>query len=485
MTVLMRYTRWCVLCLLFIHSSLLSAQNSLEGSLNGVLSDVVLSKAYVGVSIRNVKTNKVIFEKNANRSFTPASNLKLTTTAAALDILGPEYRFVTKVLYSDSINSTGFKGVLLIQGSGDPTFGSTKMPEQISYQSIIEKIIRELKLKGLKSFDGVISIDPTHFEYNAVPMDYTWGDIGNYYGAGSFGFNMNDNQSVIVFKPSIKIGGITSVQSITPWDSSYTFINHVATGSAHSGDESVIYSSPYNTSYFAEGSIPAGSPFAVKASISNPAGLFATLLVEELKQQQIAFNGKIEIIEQNQKKTSASTYRLLYEFKSPTLKEIATYTNLISNNLYAECLLKEIAYKKGGIGSTSVGVSILKKYLSEKGIDTLGLVLRDGSGMSPFNSISPNQFTQLLTLNYSNNQFVSTIPIAGKQGTVSHICKESANTIRVKSGTMNGTTCYSGYVQADSGEVYAVSLLVNKHEVKNRTIQFVLSKVLMEVKQKG
>jgi len=111
--------------------------------------------------------------------------------------------------------------------------------------------------------------------------------------------------------------------------------------------------------------------------------------------------------------------------------------------------------------------------------------LRDGSGMSPFNSIAPNQYTQFLSAQHANTTFVQCLPIAGKEGTVSHICKESGGKIRVKSGTMNGTTCYSGYVSAKSGKIYAVSLMVNKHEAKNRKIQRVLEKILLEILVNG
>lgn len=463
----------------------LSAQTNLNTHVQSILSDTFLSRAQVGVSIRNIQTNSIVFEKNANQSFTPASNLKLLTTAAAINILGADYRFVTKVLYSDSIINGTFTGTLLVKGGGDPTLGSDKMYGQLSYQTLIKNWVAAFKSKGITVFNGKLLIDPTHFEYNAVPIDYTWGDIGNYYGAGSFGLNLNENQSTIQFKPGSRVGALTSLQSITPWDSACTFVNHVYTGTPNSGDESIVYSAPYNTFVFAEGTIPLGNIFSVKGSIPNPSGLLAKLIIAEMKAQGIMWNGTYGIIQPKESVAGISTFKTLIEHTSPTLKEIATYTNLISNNLYAECLLKEIAFKKTGQGTTVVGVNQVKRYLKSVGVDTLGMVLRDGSGMSPFNSVAPNQYTQFLSAQYATTTFVSCIPVAGKEGTVAHICKESGGKIRVKSGTMNGTTCYSGYVLSKSGKTYAVSLMVNKHEAPNRKIQRVLERILIGIMNNG
>ncbi|WP_018342146.1 D-alanyl-D-alanine carboxypeptidase/D-alanyl-D-alanine endopeptidase [Cytophaga aurantiaca] len=463
----------------------LPAQTNLTTHLQSILADTLLSRAQVGVSIRNIQTNAIVFEKNANQSFTPASNLKLLTTAAAINVLGADYRFTTKVLYSDSIQNGAFGGTLLVKGSGDPTLGSDRMNGQLSYQALIKNWVAAFKSKGVTRFDGRLVVDPTHFEYNAIPMDYTWGDIGNYYGAGSFGLNVNENQTNVLFKPGNRIGAATSVQSITPWDSACTFVNHVYTGPAGSGDESVIYSSPYNNFVFAEGTIPIGNTFLVKGSISNPSALLAKLIIAEMNVQGIVWNGSVFIVKPGENIVGLSSFKTLLEHTSPSLKEIAQYTNLVSNNLYAECLLKEVAFKETGQGTTAIGVNQVKRYLKSIGVDTLGMVLRDGSGMSPFNSVAPNQYTQFLGTQVTSTIFVNCIPVAGREGTVSHICRESGGKIRVKSGTMNGTTCYSGYVIAKSGKTYAVSLMVNKHEAQNRKIQRVLEKILMGVMNNG
>ncbi len=459
---------------------LVHAQVNWESQLRPILSDSLLKRAQVGISIRNIQSDKLVFEQNATQSFTPASNLKLVTTAATLEGLGADYRFKTSVMYSGEIAAGIFNGVLLVKGSGDPTLGSDKMPKQLNYQTLIKNWITAFKLKGVTTFKGNLLIDATHFGYNPVPKDYTWGDIGNYYGAGSFGLNLNENQYVATFKPGVKPGAPATVISLVPWDTSCIFINHVITGPAGTGDQSIIYGSPYNNLIYAEGSIPIGNNYLVKGSIQDPARILAQLMIAEMKAQGIVWSGTYSIVNTDEN-IQAAQWQILTEQYSPVLKDIADYTNLVSNNLYAECMLKELAYIKTGKGITESGTNQIKKYLSSIGIDTLGIILRDGSGMSPFNAVSPNQLTQLLGTLYSNAIFVSCLPVAGSEGTVSHTCKETNGSIKVKSGTMNGTTCYSGYVRANSGISYAVSLMVNKHEAKNRQIQRVLEKVLLKI----
>jgi serine-type D-Ala-D-Ala carboxypeptidase/endopeptidase (penicillin-binding protein 4) len=468
-----------VIVLSAIQITQLYGQTAIKARLEQILADSLLKQAHVGVSIRDVKSTNLIFEKNANLSFTPASNLKLLTTAAALSILGADYRFVTSVMYTDSIQDGVFNGTLLIKGGGDPTLGSDKIPGQTNYQTLIHNWVVAFKAKGIHTFSGVLKIDATHFEFNSTPKDYTWGDIGNYYGAGSFGVNINDNQYILMVKPGSAVGAPTSVVGMIPFDTASFLDNHIKTGAVGTGDQSVIYTAPYSKYIFAEGTIPMGSTYSVKGSIPEPSRLLGQLLIEEMVKQGIVWKGVLNLYGMNEAERIQQDFVVLIEHTSPTIKEIASYTNLVSNNLYAECLLKELSYRKTGVGATELGVSQVKRFVKSMGTDTLGMVLRDGSGMSPFNSISPNQFTLFLSKLYSNKVFVSSIPVAGIDGTVSHICKASNGKVRVKSGTMSGVTCYSGYVLSNSGTQYAVSLLVNKHEAKNRSIQRVLEKLLM------
>jgi len=460
------------------------AQNDLSAKMSALLRDPVIQKSQIGISIRNTATGEIVYDYNGSKSFTPASNLKLLTTSAAINLLGSDYTFKTPLQYSGELINGNFKGMLKITGSGDPTMGSDKMPGNSSYTEMIRRWVSEIKKTGISTFSGKLIIDPLVYEYNPVPIDYTWGDIGNYYGAGSYGINLNENQYVITFKPGLNLGEPAEVMSMIPWDSSWTFLNHVYTGSASSGDKSVIFSSPYSPTIFAEGSIPMGNLFSVKGSLPDPAALLGILLIKEMQVQGINWNGQLVVLhDQNENFSSDKiTWNTIYTEQSLPVSSIIKQTNTISNNLYAECLLKEFSTKKGvKPASTNTSINYLKKHLQSMGIDTSGMVIRDGSGMSPFNSISPNQLTLLLFKMSDKTVFVQSLPVAGRDGTVSHICKGTGEKVRLKSGTMNGTTCYSGYIKTDSGQVYSASFMINKHEAKNRTVQRALESAILAI----
>jgi len=459
----------------------LSAQSGIHSKLLPIINDPLLAKAQFGISVRNAVSGAVLYEWNGNKSFTPASNLKLFTTSEALLLLGPDYTFKTPLLYTGEVINGVFNGTLKITGSGDPTLGSgLQTPGNSGYAEMIRIWVTKLKEMGITSFSGKLILDPLVFEYNSIPTDYTWGDIGNYYGAGSYGINLNDNQYFLTLKPGINVGDPTEILSLEPWDSSWTFNNHIVTGTASSGDKSVIYSSPYASEVFAEGSVPMGKPYTVKGSLPDPAMLLGNMLIEEIKKQGIAWKGTCEVLKQGEEFQTNGNWKTLYVEQSVRLSSIVKLTNTTSNNVYAECLLKACGSSKGLKPSgTASAVTYLKKYVQSIGIDTAGMVIRDGSGMSPFNSISPNQLTALLSNMQDKGAFVRSIPVAGKEGTVAHICIGTNDQIRLKSGTMNGTTCYSGYVKANSGITYCVSFMVNKHEAKNRIIQKLLEKGIL------
>lgn len=476
------------ICLLFVSIGAIygtaMAQTNMQTKMKALINDSLLVKAQVGISIRNTLSGHIVYEHNGNKSFTPASNLKLVTTAAALSILGSDYTFNTKLVYFGEPVNGVFKGSLKIIGSGDPTLGSDKMPGVPGYQDLIRLWATKIRNLGITTFEGNLIIDPLKYEYNPLPKDYTWGDIGNYYGAGNYGLNLNENQCVIQFKPGNKAGDPTQVISIVPWDSSWHFTNYVYTGISGSGDKSIIYSSPYNTNAFAEGTIPPGTIFQVKGSIPDPASLTAMLLINEMKLQGIVWKGRYIVLKPEETMTiiSSNEWKMLHQQISPAVSAIIRQTNVVSNNLYAETLLKEISAKKGEIAATNSSLNYVKRYIRSIGIDTTGITLRDGSGMSPFNCISPNQLTHLLYKMSENKLFANSLPVAGRDGTVNHICKGTGEQIRIKSGTMNGITCYSGYIKSNSGIVYSVSFLINKHEAKNRVIQKVLEGGLLAIR---
>jgi D-alanyl-D-alanine carboxypeptidase/D-alanyl-D-alanine-endopeptidase (penicillin-binding protein 4) len=136
----------------FSVSYISEAQNDLSAKMSVLLRDPIIQKSQVGISIRNTATGEIVYDYNGSKSFTPASNLKLLTTSAAISLLGPDYTFKTPLQYSGELINGNFKGILKIIGSGDPTLGSDKIPGNSSYSEMIRRWVGEIKKTGISTF---------------------------------------------------------------------------------------------------------------------------------------------------------------------------------------------------------------------------------------------------------------------------------------------------------------------------------------------
>jgi serine-type D-Ala-D-Ala carboxypeptidase/endopeptidase (penicillin-binding protein 4) len=180
-----------------------------------------------------------------------------------------------------------------------------------------------------------------------------------------------------------------------------------------------------------------------------------------------------------------SERKLLFTHTSPKLSQIVYYTNLKSDNMYAEALLKTIALKKKGNASISTGTEILKQYLESKSIPTDGLFLVDACGLSRADNITTSQLAQLL-VNIAHekyyNVFLSSLPVAGKTGTMSGFGKGTIleNNLRAKSGYINRARNCCGYLQNKKGRQLAFSVMFNNYnctaaEIKKKTEKLLVS----------
>ncbi|HEX8546185.1 MAG TPA: D-alanyl-D-alanine carboxypeptidase/D-alanyl-D-alanine-endopeptidase, partial [Cytophagaceae bacterium] len=419
---------------------------------------------YLGVCISKMNADNNIVEYNHSKTFVPASNLKLFTTATALDILGESFVFETTIEYEGEVKNGKLTGNLNIIGSGDPTLGSERFKDYPDYKALIKLFVAKIKAAGIAEIKGDIVSDASVYEYNSIPDFWVWGDMGNYYGAGAFGLNINENLYTIFFKPGEKEGAPATVANTEPKINLLDFKNEVLTGKENSGDNTVIYGGALENNRYMNGTIPKGSNlFPVKGSIPDPPAFIASLLYNELIGAGVKVSGGPKRAVDNSKVVGR---KIVYSHASPPLKAIIEKTNVYSINLYAESLLKQIAYKKTGKGTTKEGVKAVTEYLASKGISKEGLFIYDGSGLSPTNALTPLHQTQLLKAIRKENYFdafYNSLSVAGVSGTLKKLCKGTAgeNNIRGKSGSMEKVLCYTGYVKGKSGETYVFSIMAN------------------------
>ncbi len=423
-----------------------------------------LQNGQLGLSIKKCKNFQTVFEYNSNKALKPASTLKLITTSTALAILGEKYSYQTFLEYSGAIRNDTLFGNIYIRGTGDPTLGSWRFPEKPKFEILFEKWAGEIKKLGVKVIAGNVIANSSYFMGNPIPDSWVWGDIGNYYGAGSFGLNINENQYRASFNTMAKSGEVATISFISPQLPDSELINSVVGNKDTKGDQVNFYSSPLNSTILVSGSLPNNrNDFGVKGSIPNPPELCTYLLKKAM--------GKIgiETLKKIKYESNFSENKIIVIEKSPSLFEICLNTNFESINLYAECLLKTIAANKSSYATTETGVEILINYWKDKGVDLKGFYIKDGSGLSVNDYITPNNMTSILAKASTEpyfDAFYQGIPVVGEDGTVKNITKKSLakGNFRAKSGTIEKVKSYAGYFTNKKGELMCFSIMANQFD---------------------
>ncbi|MEN8929127.1 MAG: D-alanyl-D-alanine carboxypeptidase/D-alanyl-D-alanine-endopeptidase, partial [Flavobacteriales bacterium] len=375
-----------------------------------------------------------------------------------------------------------------IKGGGDPTLGSKyylKKDEDPS--AFMQTWVAEIQKLGIKEITGAVIADASHFSFEGVPTSWLWGDMGNYYGAGTSGLTIYDNLTTLTFRSGPTAGDSTFIDCVTPIIPNQRFNNQVIAADSRK-DNAYVYSAPYSDLRLIKGSIPKGrDDFNVKASMTDPAyqaawDLEYYLLAAGIKIQYGATTKRKMELQGMQVEEIRSNF---YTQNSPSIARIVYQTNHVSNNLYAEHLLNAVGKKRSNEGSNYVGAMAVKSFWSKK-INTAGMYVSDGSGMSRMNAVSAYHLTSILrymkrSKNYKS--FYSSLPIAGKSGTMKRIGRKTyaSGRLRAKSGTMTRVKSYAGYVKCKSGKNLAFAVIVNNYNCYTSTMTKKLEKIMVAI----
>jgi D-alanyl-D-alanine carboxypeptidase/D-alanyl-D-alanine-endopeptidase (penicillin-binding protein 4) len=467
-------------------------KSALENEIELLQNDKDLKQASWSVFAMETSSGNVLADYNSEIVLEPASVLKVVTTGAALSILGPDFRFETMLEYSGTIEKNGtLRGNIYITGGGDPTIGSDRFGMEYSTDSLFAEFAASLKKNNIKHISGKIIADASVFTDN--PMAYSWGweDIGNYYASGAWGINVNENLYRLYFDAGKNIGDKAELVKMEAEAGGIDFINHVITGNAGSGDNVVIFGSPYNDQRLLEGSVPLGKmDFDVDGSIPDPPLYLVRLLTKYLNNMGIEADSVSTTLRaiQWQGKTDTNVRITIDTHKSPPLSVIIIPTHVKSVNLFAEAILKTIGRIKKNEGSESSGTEAITEYWSKKGIDLTGFDMQDGCGLSRKNKISTRQLVSMLQMIKNEKYFPTfemSLPLAGVSGGMASMLKGSIaeKNLRAKTGNMEKIKSYVGYVKNAGGKDLAYTIIVNNYSCTNAVLKQKLEKLMLLIAQ--
>ncbi len=446
------------------------------------ISDSTMINATVSVYIADSETEQPVLEYNAGKSLTPASVMKLITSAAALELLGPDYTFKTLIGYSGKLNKRNGKltGDLIIRGGGDPALGSPYFKDH--YGDFQGLWISEIQKLGIKKIKGRVITDDSYFDFQPVPSKWLWEDAGNYYGAGAYGLSVFDNTYEIHFMTDADSHLI--VKEIIPEECRVEFSNWlIASGTS---DEGYVFAAPYSTNGWLSGTIPADlDNFALKASIPDPPLLMSKMTNRMLGAAGIKLTGEPSTF-RLQQISAVNDFTLISEIISPPLSEIIEILNHESVNLYAEHLNKELGKVYSGSGSTEAGVNVIKQFLNSSGINSEGMFIEDGSGLSPVSAINPKGLVEILLYMKKNGkhfpEYLNSFPEAGKEGTLKNYFHDPVfdSRLKAKSGSMTRVRSYAGYFTTLSGKQMVFSIIINNFSGTQRHIINGIEEIIKE-----
>ena len=446
-------------------------------SVNFLTSHPITGQANMSVLVQNLTTGEVIDSYRADHVVPPASVMKLLTTGAALETLGPGFRFPTILEYSGAIENGVLQGDLYIRGGCDPSLGWK------GRTGFLDRWVKAIQGAGIKRIEGAVIADMTMLDGEAQNPGWLCEDAGNYYAPGIFALNYYGNTMNIVLQ-SGEPGSTAKVVKTEPAVEDVYFINHVRCDKI-SYDGAFVSGLPYTRERYLTGAVPSNlGTFGVKGDLPNPGLLLARHLTAKLREAGIRVKRDANYLADYNPLTPARNE--LYIHYSEPLSEIIKETNINSNNLYAEAIFRYLGTRYTLPGSIHNSQDLLRDYWRCRGVAIQNAIIKDGCGLAPQDAVSAKTFVQLLIImSRSDNKdaWMASLPVSGQTGTLKTLCPgtELEGRIHAKSGTIAGTKNFAGYIDMPNGDTWVFAILINSAPGKAKNIQKVIQDYLLDV----
>lgn len=442
-----------------------------------------------GIHVVDLKSEKVIYQKNESEHFTPASNTKLFTTALALERLGPDHRFITTIRADRAVNADGvLQSDLRIVGGADPTLSGRSYPYRKDDDATnplepIEQLAEQLISKGVREIQGNIVGDDRLFVHAPYPEGWTIDDSIWEFGAPVSALPFNDNAFTVTLRPADETGDPATI-NINPPSIPLIVDNRVTTIESGRGAFHVDRA-PGSRQILIEGTMGKERTSSRQLlAVDDPALYAAHVLRDVLTRRGIKVHGAPVALHRFSKDEPFDPdYGVEFARRiSQPLSEVARVVNKVSQNLHAEILLREVARVKSNEATREAGLKELSAFLKEIGIEADEYHFEDGSGLSRRTLVSPQALTTLLGhMDKSANAALwdSLLPIAAEDGSLANRFEKDtkASVIHAKTGTLATASALSGYITTKRDARLAFSVIANNYTAPAAEIRKVADRI--------
>ncbi|HYU99569.1 MAG TPA: D-alanyl-D-alanine carboxypeptidase/D-alanyl-D-alanine-endopeptidase [Pyrinomonadaceae bacterium] len=433
------------------------------------------SVARWGISVISMADGSKVYERNGDKLFTPASNMKIYTTGVALDLLGVDYRWRTSVYSNSQPDASGrVRGDLILYGRGAPDLIASSKDEN---RGSLATLADDLYARGVRSVTGNVIGDESYFRGDPLGDGWQWTDLQWYFGAEASALSINGNEVDINFVPASK--GESTVRS-SDTEGYVTVQNRISAAPDSSARSTIgVHRGLSDNNIEVWGEFAPGSKgFGARLSVHKPALWAAKLFGRALKTRGIQVDGQTlsrdSRVPQSQRFDPSHSVELAF-VNSEQMSEIAKKTNKESNNLFAELILRTLGRERGEMspspqgmgrerGDDEAGLAVIRLWLERAGISTTRLALHDGSGLSRLDLVTPETSAHLLLSLSKTNVgpvFRESLPIGGRDGTLAGRLKTVTDSVSAKTGALTYDNSLSGYLTTSRGQLFTFSIMCN------------------------
>ena len=439
----------------------------LKKAIDPIVSGADFAAAFWGIEVRSLRTGRTLYALNAAKAFRPASNMKLVTTAAALDAFGEDARVRTTVETTGRLDGLGrILGDVHLVGRGDPDLSARFSPGHPN--AAFEGMADALVAAGVRRIEGRLVGDEGAFTGDRRGSDWTWEDLAWGYGAEVSALSFADNLVAVTLKPGERVGD-PAVLDVEPDAGCLAVSSSVETVGAASADDVRLEREPGSNEARLTGRLPMGGAWSGRLAVTDPARCAAAAFRRVLESKSIRVMGGVS----TSREPLPAGARVLAAHDSPKMAEIVRVVNKESQNLHAEMLLRLVGLRVKGEGSAEKGHEAVAELAKRLGVPDEGWGLADGSGLARTDLLTPRGLVALLAAMDRHPHaaaFRDSLPIAGVDGTLEDRMKGTPAEGRVaaKTGTLRLANALAGYVTTLRGERLAFAIVVNNHEGKSK-----------------
>jgi D-alanyl-D-alanine carboxypeptidase/D-alanyl-D-alanine-endopeptidase (penicillin-binding protein 4) len=452
-------------------SPALDALTSLRSFIDSSVGAREFRNAHWGILIIDPERGETLYTRNADKLFMPASNQKIVTGSVALAQLGPDYRWTTTLLARGPIRRGVLDGDLVVRGDGDPSISTSMRGDALAP---LRDLADSLRARGITRIRGRVTAAPSPFTDAPLGYGWAWDDLDEPYGAGVDALYFNEGFTQILVRAGARPGD--PVRATTRPASTYPPLlvrATTVTRAAATADSAlrrprltVGYDSSH-TGVRVAGTIAVGDTAVLELALRDHPAAFVAALREALRSRGIT-------VDEAQRDSTAPLDSLV-ALRSPPLRDVMRAFEKPSQNLIVELMFKTLALHATGVGRADSAQRVVETQLVAWGADSDGFAVRDGSGLSRHDYVSPRTLVTALDAMRRHPEFrvfYDALPIAGVDGTIDKRMRgtPAQGNVHAKTGYIDKARSLSGYVTTPDGRMLIFSMLCNNYTVATATV---------------